>query len=135
MSDDLAGRPHCSRCGRLAPIDPDELAGGDRVDADGEKINDMPTIIIAPDDWLEDDDGNLICSACATRREHIEWNAGQQTAEQTVGTIAAVDQGEISVADAVRESMIEDTRREQLADQLDDLEDDDPRGDDPHTLT
>jgi len=66
MTADLAA--HCSRCGQPAPITADEQ---DDIDSGA--------ITIAPDDWLEDDDGNLICPACATRREHIEWDAGQRT--------------------------------------------------------
>ena len=133
--DDIAGI-RCTRCNRLAPITADELTGGSRgKDVHGQEIKVMPTIVATPDDWPEDDDGNLVCPACATRREHIEWEAGQQTVEQTVDTIAAVDRDEISADDAIRECMVEDHRRDQLDDQLDDLEDHDPRGDDPHTLT
>jgi len=62
--------------------------------------------------------------ACATRREHVEWEDGQRTVEQTVGTIAAVDRDEISIDVAVRQCVVEEARR----DQLDDLEDDDRAG-------
>lgn len=55
----------------------------------------------------------------------------REAGQQTVDTIAAVDRDEISADDAIRECMVEDHRREQL----DDLEDHDPRGDEPHTLT
>ena len=68
----------CSRCGRPAPIDPEEL-----VDGGGDPS--LPVVVVPPQGWiadLDDDEGGLVCGDCAEPWEIVEWMAGMALAEE-----------------------------------------------------
>ncbi len=93
----------CSRCGRLAPITDDELAGG----GDG-----PPALLPIPDSWMnapeatvEDDDeydgphqpefdpDRIMCQGHATPAELAAWLAGEMAVMRAVERVHEAETG------------------------------------------
>ena len=73
----------CARCGRPAPIDPEDLRGP-TFDPDDGTPNDpsLPVVVVPPAGWIGDpDDDGLVCGDCATPDEVREWMADNAQAE------------------------------------------------------
>ncbi len=71
----------CARCGKPAPITGEELTG----DGPGPSRAAMPVVVVPPEGWIGDPDGDgIVCGECAEPEEIAEWMAGLEQVESSL---------------------------------------------------